>query len=265
MSETLCGEDSPPPTAGSRSSPSVTEIPDSSGNSVYDIDDLIDDEGEVIDLTTNENARIRFSSFYADERDEAPKKLSAHPGDSGEAVIESYRASSFVGNTRTSDDIAGRPTLDGVSPYSTESANSVEIPKTLSATEPSHHSTSPSILRVMGKWLDPEPHRYLVLCWMVPEEDEESDSELNRRLHEYDKKILRDFIQEECPPPSRSRKRLPPEDSQSSTQARKRPKTHTMASVSKNHRYPSRQVEENLFLDADVCLADLQTGEGNCF
>ncbi|KIW99706.1 uncharacterized protein Z518_11119 [Rhinocladiella mackenziei CBS 650.93] len=250
MSETLCGEDSPPPIAESRSSPLVIEIPDLCANSIYDIDDLIDDEGE----------RIRFSSSYDDERDRATKKRPALFDDSGEAVNESSYASSSASSARTGDGIAERPTLNGAPPCFMESANSIEIPETLSAIEPSHHSTSPLVLRVMGKWLDPEPHRYLVLCWIVPEEDEESNSELNRCLHEYDKKILRDFIQEECSSLSRSRKRSPPEDGQSSNQ---HPKTHTMASVSKNHRYPSRQVEENLFLDADVRLADLQTGDGN--
>ena len=37
-----------------------------------------------------------------------------------------------------------------------------------------------------------------------------------------------------------------------------RAKTKATARVSQNHTYSSRQVEEDLFLDADVCSLDLE-------
>jgi hypothetical protein len=187
----------------------------------------------------------------------------------------------------------GRPTFDTAPRLSTGNADSFEIPETPSVTETvrcpvllkgwlspalslevksasiykrsrdpggwecisslSFQQVHPSVVRVVGKRLDTEQPRYLVLCWIYPQEGEAANSDLDRRFREYDKKISRDLAQQERLTTLRSRKHSLARDNQNSHRAQKRPKTNT-TSASLNHTCPSRQVEENIFLDTDVCL-----------
>lgn len=157
-----------------------------------------------------------------------------------------------------SSDGAGRVALGAIPPSPPESIGSVEIPETPSGTDQWCH-TDPSVVRVMGKRLGAERPGYLVLCWVYSCEGEEANSKLDRHLREYDEKISRDRLRQERLSTLRRRKHSPTRESQDSNQTCKRAKTKATARVSsQNHTYPSRQVEEDLFLDADVCSLDLE-------
>lgn len=159
--------------------------------------------------------------------------------------------------TKPSSDGAGRVTQGAVPPSSPESIGPVEIPETPSETEQWWH-TDPSVVRVMGKRLGAERPGYLVLCWMYSSEGEAANSKLDRRLREYDEKISRDRLRQSRLSTLRRRKHSPTRESQGTDQTRKRAKTKATARSSQNHNYPLRQVEEDLFLDADVCSLDLE-------
>lgn len=113
-------------------------------------------------------------------------------------------------------------------------------------------------MRVIEKRLGAERPGYLVLYWVYSCEGEAANSKLDRHLREYDEKISRDRLQRERLSTLRPRKHSPTRESQDSNQTYKRAKTKATARVSQNHTCPSRQVEEDLFLDADVCSLDLE-------
>lgn len=181
-------------------------------------------------------------------------------GDDGQARVgPSIRPSS--GNcgscTEPSSDGAGRFTQGAVPPSSPESIGPVEIPETPSGTEHWWH-TNLSVVRVMGKRLDAERPGYLVLCWIDSCEGEAANSKIDRHLREYDEKISRDRLRQKRLSTLRRRKHFPTRESQGTDQTCKRAKTKATARSPQNHKYPSRQVEEDLFLDADVCSLDLE-------
>lgn len=88
-------------------------------------------------------------------------------------------------------------------------------------------------------------------------EGEAASSKLDRHLREYDEKISRDRLRQNRLSTLRRRIYSPTGESQGTNQTRKRAKTKATARLSQNHNYPSRQVEEDLFLDAVVCSLDL--------
>ena len=112
------------------------------------------------------------------------------------------------------------------------------------------------MVRVVGKRLDAEQPRYLVLCWMYPPDGEADNFDLDRRFREYDEKISRDLAQQQRLSTLRSRKH-PADDHQNPDRSRKRQRSHATASASQNRSCPSRQVVEDLFLDVDVRSVDL--------
>jgi hypothetical protein len=102
-----------------------------------------------------------------------------------------------------------RPTFGAAPHLSTGNADSLEIPETPSVTEKMRCPVHPSVVRVVGKRLDAERPRYLILCWMYPQEGETANSDLDRRFREYDEKISRDLAQQQRLPTLRSRKHFP--------------------------------------------------------
>lgn len=172
-----------------------------------------------------------------------------------DAADKVRRVAHSANPTRTEDNATGSPTFDTAPHLSTGNADLLEIPETPSVTEEMRCPVHPSVVRVMGKRLNAERPRYLVLCWMHPPEGEAAHSDLDRRFREYDEKISRVLARQKRLSTLRSRKHYPADDHES--RPRKRPKTLVTASASQNHSYPSRQVEEDFFLDSDVHSVDL--------
>ena len=85
-----------------------------------------------------------------------------------DAADKVYRVS--VNPLRTENIAAGRPTFDAAPHLSVGNADSLEIPQTPSVIEKMRCPVYPSVVRVVGKRLDAEQPRYLVLCWMYPPE-----------------------------------------------------------------------------------------------
>jgi len=87
-----------------------------------------------------------------------------------------------------------RPTFGAASHLSTGSADSFEIPETLSVNEKMRCPVHPSVVRVVGKRLDVEQPQYLVMWWMYPQEGQAANSDLDRRFREYDEKISQALV-----------------------------------------------------------------------
>jgi hypothetical protein len=172
-----------------------------------------------------------------------------------DAADKVYRVTHSANSTRTEVIATGKPTFDAAPHLSTRDADSFEIPETPSVTEKMQCPVHPSVVRVMGKQLYEERLRYLVLCWMHPPENEAAHSDLDRHFREYDEKIVRDLARQERLSTLRSQKRFPTNNYE--YRSRKRQKTLVTASASQNFAYPSRQVEEEFFLDSNVRSVDL--------
>lgn len=109
-----------------------------------------------------------------------------------------------------------------------------------------------SLVRVMDKQLDSERPQYLVLGCMYPQEGEAVNSKFECHFREYDEKVSRDLAQQERLSTLRSWNHFPTDHRQNPDRARKRRRTGASERNLQNYTHPSRQVEENLFLDSDV-------------
>lgn len=117
--------------------------------------------------------------------------------DDDEAATRLPTTSFSASGVRLSNGISASGISGMVSRSYPESLDSVEIPETPSATEPSRCPVYPSVVRVMGKRLSSSGSGYLVLCWVNSCRGEATCPELERHFWEYDEKISRDRARRE--------------------------------------------------------------------
>jgi hypothetical protein len=210
--------------------------------------------GSALVISTREGPSFHGDGAIDGKMQESPAVQSNYCGEADPSPDETF-ASNI--NTRPGGNITGRSTLGTASRSTSETADSLEIPETPSVTAQSLCPADPAVVRVMGKRLDNGRPGYLVLCWVYPYEGEAVTAELDRRLQDYDEKISSDIARQERLSTLRSQKRFWTMESQDSNQPCKKHKTNASVSTSRNHTHPCRQVQENLFLDSDVCSSFL--------
>lgn len=199
--------------------------------------------------------RVDQACHYDSPKDGDVKEHSAlRSSNRGDVVPSSCEIFPHATDANSGDAIAGGSTLDGIPPSTSETADSFEISETPSATEQPRCPADPEVVRAMGKRLDTGSAGYLVLCWVYPHEGEAVASDSHRCFRDYDQKILRDAARRERLSALRPRKRSRSPESQGSSQTRKKPRSNGSVSTSQSQTYPSRQVEDHLFLDSDVSL-----------